>query len=135
MSWDRDLGSENFGEVKFNRGVGGFVNHARNYLEANVANLQHKGTHYGNFAQLDWGVRYQIEQIQDELKEWEFQDSTGYSSPQSNDNIEWIYLNGDTLNPVPKSPRERIDLKRSVRSNNDVFFSTFNGLFSGKKDP
>ena len=130
---DRDLGSENFGEVKFNRGVGGFVNHARNYLEANVANLQHKGTHYGNFAQLDWGVRYQIEQIQDELKEWEFQDSTGYSSPQSNDNIEWIYLNGDTLNPVPKSPRERIDLKRSVRSNNDVFSQRLMGYFQAKK--
>ena len=130
---DRDLGSDNFGDVKFNRGVGGFINHARNYLEANVANLQHKGTHYGNFAQLDWGVRYQIEQIKDELKEWEYQDSTSYSTPQGNDNIEWIYLNGDTLNPVPRSPRRTIELKRSVRSKNDVFSQRLMGYVQVKK--
>ncbi len=130
---DRDLGSDNFGEVKFNRGVGGFINHARNYLEANVANLQHKGTHYGNFARLDWGVRYQMEQISDQLKEWEYQDSTGYSSPQGVETLNFSYLPTDTLNPVPNSPRNSIDMKRSVRSNNDIFSQRLMGYFQAKK--
>ncbi len=130
---DRDLGSENFGEVKFNRGVGGFINHARNYLEANVANLQHKGTHYAKFAQLDWGVRYQIEEIKDQLKEWEYQDSTGYASPQAVNDLNWSYLPSDTLNPVPNSPRSQVDMKRSVRSNNDIFSQRLMGYFQAKR--
>lgn len=130
---DRDLGSENFGEVKFNRGVGGFINHARNYLEANVANLQHKGTHYSKFAQIDWGVRYQLEEINDRLKEWEYQDSTGYASPQGVNDLNWTFLDSDTLNPVPQSPRQTVDMKRSVRSNNDILSQRIMGYFQLKK--
>ena len=75
---EKDLGSENFGEVKFNRGVGGFIDHARNYLEADVINVQHKGLwNMKNGVEFRWGARWQHEQIDDELKEWEFQDSTG----------------------------------------------------------
>ena len=40
---DNDLGSNNFGEATFNRGVGTHLNHARNYLQATVYNIEHRG--------------------------------------------------------------------------------------------
>jgi hypothetical protein len=40
---DRDLGSEQFGEVVRDLGVGGYLDHARNRLDATVASFGHKG--------------------------------------------------------------------------------------------
>ena len=77
---ETDLSKPTFGDVKFNRGIGTFLNHARNYLTATVANAEHKGQYKNTF----WGLRVQAEQMQDELKEWQMIDSAGYSLPQSN---------------------------------------------------
>jgi hypothetical protein len=35
---DNNFGSDNLGEVAFNRGIGTFLDHARNYLTVNVGN-------------------------------------------------------------------------------------------------
>ncbi|MGB0882392.1 MAG: carboxypeptidase-like regulatory domain-containing protein, partial [Vicingaceae bacterium] len=40
---ERDLSSEEFGDVKFNRGIGSFLDHSRNTLDAYVVNAEHKG--------------------------------------------------------------------------------------------
>ena len=40
---DSNLGSENFGNVEFSTGIGSQLNHARNDLDAFIANLQLKG--------------------------------------------------------------------------------------------
>ncbi|MBL4593214.1 MAG: carboxypeptidase-like regulatory domain-containing protein [Flavobacteriales bacterium] len=40
---ERDLGSDDFGDIKFNKGVGSFMDHARNRLDAYVLNAEHKG--------------------------------------------------------------------------------------------
>ncbi len=77
---ETDLSKPSFGDVKFNRGVGTFLNHARNYLTATVANAEHKGQYKDWY----WGIRVQGEQMEDELKEWQMIDSAGYSLPQSN---------------------------------------------------
>lgn len=84
---ERDLGSDEFGEVLRNRGVGGFLDHARNSLNARVYNFTHKG-----FADLDrtghyveWGARFQHEDILDHLSEWSYIDSAGYATPRPND--------------------------------------------------
>ncbi len=79
---ERDLASENFGEVLFTRGVGTFLDHARNRLDAWVYNVAHQGkTTYGN-SQLLWGLKVQGEQIKDRLSEWQMLDSAGFSIPQ-----------------------------------------------------
>lgn len=86
---DKDLGSDNFGQVAFNRGVGGFINHARNFYIATIASLTHDGKHYGKNSEISWGVRGNYEWIDDTYEEWELIDSTGYStSPTSSDQIE-----------------------------------------------
>jgi hypothetical protein len=77
---ETDLSKPSFGDVKFNRGVGTFLNHARNYLTSTVFNFEHKGF----YKQSTWGVKYQHEIITDNLSEWQNIDSAGYSLPQSN---------------------------------------------------
>ena len=87
---NNDIGSDEFGEVAFNRGVGAYINHARNELNAKVFNLYHDGnTSINNQKQpisIDWGLKYQLEHIKDRIREWEMVDSAGYAiSPINND--------------------------------------------------
>lgn len=80
---ERDLGSENFGEVLFTRGIGTFLNHGRNELNAMVYNFAHIGESVVGKSRIHWGVRYQAENISDRLSEWEMLDSAGFSIPQT----------------------------------------------------
>lgn len=81
---EADLGQDNFGQVAFNRGIGTFINNGRNTLEAQVYNIEHKGTKYlKRNNELLWGVRYQQEFIQDKLGEWKMVDSADYINPYS----------------------------------------------------
>jgi hypothetical protein len=81
---EADLGKDNFGQVAFNRGIGTYINNGRNELNAQVYNIEHKGTRYfKNDRQLLWGVRYQHEIINDKLSEWRMIDSADYVNPYS----------------------------------------------------
>ncbi|MCB0793791.1 MAG: carboxypeptidase-like regulatory domain-containing protein, partial [Flavobacteriales bacterium] len=80
---DRDLGSDQFGEVVRNLGVGSFLDHARNDLDARVITVAHKGFKQLRGSYLQWGVDARTEAIQDRLNEWTLIDSAGYSVPQS----------------------------------------------------
>lgn len=75
---DSNLGSENFGEVDFTKGIGSQLNHARNDLDALIYNLQLKATYRKDVNQLDFGLKFQKEDIRDCLIEWEVIDSTGF---------------------------------------------------------
>jgi hypothetical protein len=77
---ETDFSKPSFGDVKFNRGVGTFLNHARNYLKSTVVNAEHKGF----YKNATWGIKYQHEIITDKLSEWQNIDSAGYSLPQYN---------------------------------------------------
>lgn len=91
---DNNLGSDNFGDIKFDRGVGKFIEHARNELEANVINIQHNGRYIANNTnKINWGIKIQKEDIQDKIKEWTLIDSAGFTLPHPFDNI------GNNSNP------------------------------------
>ncbi len=78
---ETDFGSDNFGKSKASKGVGYFLNNARNELNALVSNFGHRGTHhYGNNT-LQWGAQVQVESIKDDLNEWQYLDSLGFSKP------------------------------------------------------
>jgi hypothetical protein len=79
---NRDLGSDEFGEILFIRGIGTYLNHARNKLDALIYNASHNGTYLLKKGSLLWGVKYQAEIINDRLSEWNFIDSAGFSIPQ-----------------------------------------------------
>jgi hypothetical protein len=85
---ERNLGSENLGDSVLNIGLGTFINHARNYLDATVYNLEHKGAYNSEHHLLNWGVKVQSEKIDDQMNEWILRDSTGYSIPYKGDKIE-----------------------------------------------
>ncbi len=82
-----DMGSEETGDSVMNLGTGAFLNHARNDLEANVYSLSHKGAFNSEKHLLNWGVKLQIEEIDDYMNEWTFRDSAGYSLPYSPEKV------------------------------------------------
>ncbi len=84
---ERDLSKDDFGDVKFNRGIGTFMDHSRNTLDATVANFSHKGTKIARNHTTYWGVEYQHENIVDRISEWGYVDSAGYFIPQTPDSV------------------------------------------------
>jgi hypothetical protein len=84
---ETDFGSSEFGQPTGTPlGVGSFLNHARNYLNAIVWNLEHKAEIQYRSNILKWGIKYQYEDIFDRLSEWSLIDSAGYSLPRYPDN-------------------------------------------------
>ena len=109
---DRDLGSDELGEESVNRGVGVFLNHARNRLYANVISSALKGSSSfgsGN-GLIEWGAKWQREQIEDYLSEWSLTDSAGFISPHPQDSIGYI----------DEGPQQVIELEDVIRATNDV---------------
>lgn len=80
---ERDLGKDEFGEVVRNRGIGSFLDHARNRLDAKVFSFQHRGYKSIDNKYLQWGATWRVEEINDHLSEWNYIDSAGYSVPIS----------------------------------------------------
>ncbi len=95
---DNNLGSDDFGDIKFDRGVGKFINHARNNLEATVINTSANGHYISNEnTKWEWGFRIQKEDIEDHIKEWTLIDSAGFTLPHPNDNIGGISDTNQTV--------------------------------------
>jgi hypothetical protein len=111
---ERDLGDDEFGEVLANRGVGAFLDHARNDLEATVFSFTHRG--YKEFDKtrhyVQWGADVQMESIQDRLSEWSIIDSSGYASPRPPDSI------GYTFPELQLS--QDIAIQDLIRANSDI---------------
>lgn len=78
---DANVASETYGKVAYTRGIGSQLNHARNNLDALIANIELKGWHDWKKNQLDWGLKYTSESIRDRVVEWEVIDSAGFSIP------------------------------------------------------
>ena len=84
---DNNLGSEDFGDIAFDRGVGKYIKHSRNSLNATVINLAHKGSYNQESLQFNWGFRIQKEEIEDKISEWNLIDSAFFNLPHPDDNI------------------------------------------------
>lgn len=88
---ESNLGSDSFGEVLSELGDGTQHQYVRNFLTFNITNVEHKGgiefqklhedigTTSSHF--LQWSVKFQNEQVDDWINEWERIDSAGYSLP------------------------------------------------------
>ena len=83
---DNDLGSNEFGSIIYNRGVGKYINHSRNQLNAKIFNFSHKGYFDGD-VKLNWGFKLQKEEIEDNISEWSLIDSAFYNLPHPQDSI------------------------------------------------
>ncbi len=84
---ETDPSKEEYGDSIATVGIGTFLNHARNKLNATIINLYHNGSYrIGAKSKLVWGINYQKDQFADVLSEWKMVDSAGYSQPQSTNN-------------------------------------------------
>jgi hypothetical protein len=88
---DNSLGSTNYGDSLINVGIGGFINHARNFLNADFYGLEHLGTHVSTNSTTKWGLKYQFESITDWISEWDLTDSSGYAVPYNGNNLTLSY--------------------------------------------
>jgi hypothetical protein len=92
---ETDPSKEKYGDSIAVLGVGTFLNHARNELNATIISVYHNGEHifkkgfrdslktkYDN-QKLMWGVNVQRDLFNDVLSEWKVLDSAGYNLPQS----------------------------------------------------
>ena len=74
-----------------NLGVGTYMEHARNYLTADVVSFKLVGTHRTRRHDFEAGITYKTEQIKETSREYEMRDSSGYSIPHSADRLDLIY--------------------------------------------
>ncbi len=100
---EKDPSKENYGDSVAVLGIGTFLTHARNRLNATIINTYHNGryqlkngykdderTKFRNHSLL-WGANFQHDQFSDTLSEWKMIDSAGYSQPQASPNEVELY--------------------------------------------
>ncbi|MBW3545771.1 MAG: TonB-dependent receptor, partial [Bacteroidetes bacterium] len=82
---DKNTSSATFDQCITVRGFGTNYLNIRNQLEASVYNLQNRSSWKWNEQnKAEWGVQYALEQMHDQLQEWEFLDSAGYVKIREN---------------------------------------------------
>lgn len=74
-----------------NMSVGRYMEHARNYLDADVQTVSLSGTHFIKSHDLRWGLQWKGERINENQREWEMRDSAGYNIPHTGTTLQPIY--------------------------------------------
>ena len=115
---DFDKTSTDFGKIINPLGIGSNQNFARDNLNIHLYSFAHKGYLNKGNQYLQWGVSAELQTIQDQLHEWSYEDSVGYSLPL-----------------IPGS----LDLNNVVNGNNSLHIGRFTGFFQDninfKKNP
>ncbi|MBP5424961.1 MAG: TonB-dependent receptor [Prevotella sp.] len=72
-------------------GVGTYMEHARNYLTADVQSVKLMANKRFRRHDLEVGVTMKWEKIKEQAREYEMRDSSGYSVPHTSDRLDLIY--------------------------------------------
>ncbi len=72
-------------------GVGTYLEHARNYLNANMKSMKLVFNHKANAHDIRAGLTWKHEKISENSREWEMRDSAGYSIPHTGNRLDLIY--------------------------------------------
>ncbi|MEO5991338.1 MAG: TonB-dependent receptor, partial [Ferruginibacter sp.] len=84
---DFDNSSTTFGQIVNPLGAGYYQDYARNNLNIESWKAAHKGTFTINKHFIQWGLSAENTKIEDRLKQWQFQDSAGYSIPVNENSL------------------------------------------------
>ena len=106
-----------------NSSIGTYMEHARNYLKANVYALSLQGNHRIERHKILWGAEVKHERIQDRLREWELRDSAGYSMPQ-------LAPEGPTLTYSLTAQNAISNIRSSFYIQDNFKFQSVLGLFT-----
>ncbi len=123
---ETSLGEDDFGEVLESEGVGTYLNHARNRLNATVYSIEHQGIREKDFSLLQWGLKFQHEAFDDRMREWEMIDSAGYSTPNPPDSLGYINPGAQTFYPFI--------LSDTILTNNSISSNRFTGYLQNSWD-
>lgn len=120
---ETDQGSDSFGEAAETRDIGTYLDHARNYLDATVSSIEHRGTYAGTTSTTMWGIKFQHEIIADRLNEWSLNDSAGFTLP--------------THPEVPGQPGNQSDIlvQEVVKTRIDLTSNRFSGFLQKSWEP
>ena len=121
---ERDLSSDQYGDIAYNRGVGAFLNHARNELLANVFNFYHKGNLNTGKQITSWGLKLQAENVSNNIKEWNYLDSARFNTPRIVDSIG--YQNSNNI------PYQELHLSKLIKANTQINSSRITGFIQHK---
>ncbi len=105
---DFDRSSPDFGKIVNPLGIGSNQNFARDNLNIQLYSFAHKGYLNRENQFLQWGITADLQTIQDQLHEWVYEDSVGYSLPYE-----------------PGS----LNLNNVVNGNNHLQIGRFSGFF------
>lgn len=72
-------------------GVGTYMEHARNYIKAHVESFKLVFAHRIPHHDIEAGLTYKIEHVEENSREYEMRDSSGYSVPHTSDRLNLIY--------------------------------------------
>ena len=92
-------------ETTENLGVGTFMEHGRNYLKAQVQSLKLMLNRRLRQHEVEAGVTYKWESVEEQAREYEMRDSSGYSVPHSDSRLDLIY----TLSSVNSIDTRRVE--------------------------
>ncbi len=116
-------------ETSENLGVGSYMEHARNYLKADVQSAQLVMRHRTKKHELRLGVALRNERIRENSREYEMRDSAGYTMPHTGTDLNMIY----TLAARNRLKATRIesyvqDTYRFATDSNRTFFTLNYGV-------
>ena len=78
-------------ETSENLGVGTYFQHTRNYLKAHVESIKLLFKHTAKSHNIEGGLTYKIEHVEENSTEYEMRDSAGYSVPHTGRDLNMIY--------------------------------------------
>ena len=103
------LTGNNIGSLIQLLGVGAYIDHARDYLDGTVFNIEHRGNWDKGISQMTWGVKYEHDIFTYRMNEWQLIDSAGYSLPHPVDSL-----------GVSNPPHDDFYLKNAIQSSSKL---------------
>ncbi|MBQ9640805.1 MAG: TonB-dependent receptor [Bacteroidaceae bacterium] len=79
------------GEQEGGLGIGTYMEHARNRLNASMVNVGLAGRSRLTGHDIRYGALMKFENVKETMREWEFRDSAGYSLPHSDQRLDLIF--------------------------------------------
>lgn len=92
-------------ETSENLGVGTYMEHARNYLNATVGSVKLMVDHKTKKHDIQAGVTFKMEKIEEKSREYEYRDSSRYVVPHTGEDLYMIY----SLNARNELKAQRIE--------------------------
>lgn len=111
-------------------GIGTYMEHARNYLNATVWRYALTGNSTVKRHQMKWGLELKSERIKERLREWEMRDSAGYSLPHTGGESVNLIYNLSSRNEIA-SKRFSFYIQDTYKCSSRLGLLTLNGGIRG----